>query len=102
MNGKIVSPQSEAKRNSLKMSTGLPSTFVENFHDELKVRQMEYINFGNTGLKVSKISLGGGTFSKFYRYFLSFNLYFISFNDNEPLFTAMQMKKLPPKPFIKL
>ncbi|XP_065091386.1 uncharacterized protein LOC135712336 [Ochlerotatus camptorhynchus] len=44
----------------------LPSTFVENFHDEASVRKMKYNSFGNTGLFVSKISLGTGTLSKLY------------------------------------
>lgn len=48
------------------MSSELPTTFVQNFHDEAIVHKMEYVEFGKTGLKISKISLGGGTFSKFY------------------------------------
>ncbi|XP_063708068.1 uncharacterized protein LOC134836781 [Culicoides brevitarsis] len=39
----------------------LPETFVPGFHDEAAVRKMEYLPFGKTGLRVSKISLGGGT-----------------------------------------
>uniref|UniRef100_A0A336MHC6 CSON015539 protein n=1 Tax=Culicoides sonorensis TaxID=179676 RepID=A0A336MHC6_CULSO len=39
----------------------LPETFVPGFHDETSVRKMEYLPFGKTGMKVSKISLGGGT-----------------------------------------
>lgn len=44
----------------------LPATFVQGFHDESSVRKMKYVSFGNTGLMVSKISLGTGTLSKFY------------------------------------
>lgn len=44
----------------------LPETFVPGFHDENKVRKMPYATFGKTGLKVSRLSLGGGTFSYFY------------------------------------
>ena len=44
----------------------LPKTFVANFHDENSVHRMEYLDFGRTGMKVSKISIGGGTLSKFY------------------------------------
>lgn len=50
------------------MSFELPPTFVQGFHDEALVRRMEYLDFGKTALKVSKVSLGGGTFSKFYGY----------------------------------
>lgn len=47
----------------------LPETFVPGFHDEASVRKMEYLPFGKTGLKVSKISLGGGTLAgTFYGY----------------------------------
>lgn len=46
----------------------LPATFVQDFHDEASVRKMKYVSFGNTGLMVSKISLGTGTLSKFYGY----------------------------------
>ncbi|XP_055850782.1 uncharacterized protein LOC129915319 [Episyrphus balteatus] len=41
----------------------LPKTFVKGFHDENLVAKMEYLPLGKTGLKVSKVSLGGGTFS---------------------------------------
>ncbi|XP_049536573.1 uncharacterized protein LOC125951652 [Anopheles darlingi] len=44
----------------------LPATFVEGFHDEAEVRRMEYRPFGNTGLAVSKVSLGCGTLSQLY------------------------------------
>ncbi|XP_055638728.1 uncharacterized protein LOC129776863 [Toxorhynchites rutilus septentrionalis] len=44
----------------------LPATFVEGFHDEDCVRRMQYTQFGRTGLKVSKVSLGTGTLSKLY------------------------------------
>jgi hypothetical protein len=44
----------------------LPDTFVEGFHDAAAVKRMAYTEFGNTGLKVSKLSLGGGTLSHFY------------------------------------
>ena len=43
-----------------------PSTFVKGFHDEASVKQMEYNSLGGTGLVVSKVSIGGGTFSHFY------------------------------------
>ncbi|EDV30247.1 uncharacterized protein Dana_GF23185 [Drosophila ananassae] len=42
------------------MSGKLPATYVKGFHDEAKVRQMEYRKFGKTGLEVSKVSFGGG------------------------------------------
>lgn len=49
------------------MSSALPPTFVEGFHDEASVRKMEYQPLGKTGMKVSKISIGGGTMcSAFY------------------------------------
>uniref|UniRef100_A0A182QCD3 NADP-dependent oxidoreductase domain-containing protein n=1 Tax=Anopheles farauti TaxID=69004 RepID=A0A182QCD3_9DIPT len=41
-------------------------TFVEGFHSKQDVEQMEYVPFGRTGLKVSKVSLGTGTLSQFY------------------------------------
>jgi L-galactose dehydrogenase len=44
----------------------LPDTFVEGFHYEDRVRKMPYTEFGKTGLKLSKISLGGGTLSYHY------------------------------------
>jgi len=44
----------------------LPKTFVEGFHNEECVRKMEYLNFGKTGLKLSKVSIGGATFANFY------------------------------------
>ncbi|XP_030755169.1 L-galactose dehydrogenase-like [Sitophilus oryzae] len=44
----------------------LPETFVPCFHDEKEVRKMTYNPLGNTGLKVSKISLGTSGFSNFY------------------------------------
>ncbi|XP_058168993.1 uncharacterized protein LOC131284155 [Anopheles ziemanni] len=47
-------------------TNALPDTFVEGFHDEQFVKRMEYVPFGRTGLKVSKISLGTGTLSQLY------------------------------------
>lgn len=44
----------------------LPETFVAEFHDEDVVKLMPYSPLGNTGLNVSKISLGAGGFSYFY------------------------------------
>lgn len=44
----------------------LPKTYVNGFHDEICVRKMEYTELGNTGLFVSKISIGGGTLSLLY------------------------------------
>ncbi|XP_055907073.1 uncharacterized protein LOC129942244 [Eupeodes corollae] len=41
----------------------LPKTFIKGFHDEDLVKRMEYRPLGKTGLEVSKVSLGGGTFS---------------------------------------
>lgn len=52
----------------------LPSTFVEGFHDEASVRRMQYRQFGQTGSKVSKVSLGTGTLSKLYG-FVSQNVF---------------------------
>lgn len=47
--------------------SNLPETFVPGFHDETWVRKMEYKELGKTGMKVSKISIGGATFtSAFY------------------------------------
>lgn len=47
-------------------SSGLPVTFVEGFHDEALVRQMEYLPLGKTGLSLSKVSIGGATLASFY------------------------------------
>lgn len=44
----------------------LPDTFVEGFHDEAAVKRMPYVPLGNTGMRVSRISLGTGGFSYFY------------------------------------
>ncbi|XP_050316145.1 uncharacterized protein LOC126750547 [Anthonomus grandis grandis] len=44
------------------MSGILPETFVPGFHDEEVVKKMVYNDFGNTGLKVSKLSIGTGVF----------------------------------------
>ncbi|XP_052891930.1 uncharacterized protein LOC128299851 [Anopheles moucheti] len=41
-------------------------TFVENFHAKKDVERMEYVPLGRTGLKVSKVSFGTGTFSQLY------------------------------------
>uniref|UniRef100_A0A182TFY4 NADP-dependent oxidoreductase domain-containing protein n=1 Tax=Anopheles melas TaxID=34690 RepID=A0A182TFY4_9DIPT len=41
-------------------------TFVENFHLKECVERMEYLPLGRTGLKVSKVSFGTGTFSQLY------------------------------------
>jgi len=48
------------------MSGSLPATFVKGFHNEELVRRMEYRKLGSTGLRVSKISLGGATLSKLF------------------------------------
>lgn len=40
----------------------LPETYVSGFHDEIAVRKMKYRVFGNTGIKVSELSLGTGGF----------------------------------------
>ncbi|EDW97025.1 L-galactose dehydrogenase [Drosophila yakuba] len=42
------------------MSRTLPATYVKGFHDEAKVRRMEYRNLGKTGLQISTVSFGGG------------------------------------------
>lgn len=44
----------------------LPPTYDPNFHDLKDVKKMKYINFGDTGMKVSALSLGTGGFSYFY------------------------------------
>ncbi|XP_066257365.1 uncharacterized protein [Euwallacea similis] len=44
----------------------LPETFVEGFHNETVIRKMTYSPLGNTGMRVSRISLGSGGFSYFY------------------------------------
>ncbi|XP_053681308.1 uncharacterized protein LOC128732163 [Anopheles nili] len=41
-------------------------TYVENFHDLKDLERMEYVPFGRTGLRVSKVSLGTGTLSPLY------------------------------------
>ncbi|XP_045584178.1 uncharacterized protein [Procambarus clarkii] len=41
-------------------------TYVEGFHDPEAVKKMTYHPFGNTGLKVSKMSLGGGPLGGIY------------------------------------
>uniref|UniRef100_A0A182STQ9 NADP-dependent oxidoreductase domain-containing protein n=1 Tax=Anopheles maculatus TaxID=74869 RepID=A0A182STQ9_9DIPT len=41
-------------------------TFVEHFHTKKDVDRMQYEPFGRTGLKVSKVSFGTGTFSQLY------------------------------------
>lgn len=38
----------------------LPATFIKEFHNEEAVRKMVYTELGKTGLKISKLSLGGG------------------------------------------
>ncbi|EDV41995.2 uncharacterized protein Dana_GF17755 [Drosophila ananassae] len=48
------------------MSNSLPATFVKGFHDEEQVRRMEYRELGSTGLRVSKIALGGATLSNLF------------------------------------
>ncbi|KAM7364700.1 uncharacterized protein ACRADG_001084 [Cochliomyia hominivorax] len=44
-------------------NSNLPATFTKGFHHEELCRKMEYRALGRTGLRVSKISLGGATFS---------------------------------------
>lgn len=44
----------------------LPSTYVEGFHDRKAVEAMEYRTLGKTGLRISKLSLGGGPFGNLY------------------------------------
>lgn len=44
----------------------LPATYVEGFHDREAVEAMEYRTLGKTGLKISKLSLGGGPFGNIY------------------------------------
>ncbi|KAH8280080.1 hypothetical protein KR018_004662 [Drosophila ironensis] len=53
------------------MSGTLPATFVKGFHDEAKVRRMEYRKFGRTGLEVSKVSFGGGALCAAYGFDLN-------------------------------
>ncbi|XP_017040964.1 L-galactose dehydrogenase-like [Drosophila ficusphila] len=66
------------------MSGSLPATFVKGFHDEEKVRQMEYRPLGSTGLQVSKITLGGATLS---------NLFFKGFDREEGIRTVHEAIK---------
>jgi len=40
----------------------LPPTYVASFHDEEAVKAMPYLALGNTGLMISKISLGAASF----------------------------------------
>ncbi|CAD7092805.1 unnamed protein product [Hermetia illucens] len=44
----------------------LPSTYVKGFHDEEAVGRMEYRRFGHTGMVVSKLAIGGATFSNLF------------------------------------
>lgn len=44
----------------------LPATFVKGFHDEAVVRIMKYHELGRTGLRISKLSIGGGTLAPYY------------------------------------
>lgn len=46
--------------------TSLPPTYVEGFHDRKAVEGMEYRTLGKTGLKISKLSLGGAPFSNLF------------------------------------
>ncbi|KAH8369241.1 hypothetical protein KR009_005196 [Drosophila setifemur] len=48
------------------MSSPLPATFVKGFHNEDQVRRMEYRELGSTGLRVSKLALGGATLSNLF------------------------------------
>ncbi|XP_030374178.1 L-galactose dehydrogenase [Scaptodrosophila lebanonensis] len=45
------------------MAGALPPTYVLGFHDEQLVRRMEYRKLGQTGLRVSKLALGGAALS---------------------------------------
>lgn len=44
----------------------LPSTYVKGFHWEKAVGRMEYRQFGHTGMVVSKLGIGGATFSNLF------------------------------------
>lgn len=49
------------------MSENFPSTYVKGFHKDEWVRKMKYVPLGNTGMVVSKISIGAATLcSAFY------------------------------------
>ncbi|XP_052856664.1 uncharacterized protein LOC128264959 [Drosophila gunungcola] len=63
------------------MSGSLPATFVKGFHDEEQVRRMEYRPLGSTGLRVSKIALGGATLS---------NLFYNDFDREEGIRTVRE------------
>lgn len=39
----------------------LPETYLPDFHDEEAVKKMKYVQFGETGIKVSKLGFGGST-----------------------------------------
>lgn len=39
----------------------LPETYVPGFHNEDAVSKMTYIQFGETGMKFSKLGFGGAT-----------------------------------------
>ncbi|XP_065164125.1 uncharacterized protein [Atheta coriaria] len=41
----------------------LPPTFVKGFHDEEAVKKMKYKTFGQTGMTVSRLGMGGAVFS---------------------------------------
>jgi L-galactose dehydrogenase len=55
------------------MTTTLPPTFVKGFHDENEVRRMEYRQLGETHMRVSKVSIGGGTLCNMAYGVLDFN-----------------------------
>lgn len=46
--------------------SSLPPTFVQDFHDEKAVGQMEYSLLGETGLRLSRLGFGGGALGSIY------------------------------------
>uniref|UniRef100_A0A1B6D3P7 NADP-dependent oxidoreductase domain-containing protein n=2 Tax=Clastoptera arizonana TaxID=38151 RepID=A0A1B6D3P7_9HEMI len=62
----------------------LPETYVEGFHDIEAVKKMKYIKFGNTGLLLSKLSLGCGVLGNAYG----------DFDESEAISTVKEAFKL--------
>ena len=46
------------------MSSSLPPTFVEGFHDESKVKRLTYKNVLGTDMLVSNVGMGAAAFGK--------------------------------------
>ena len=53
------------------MSSSLPPTFVEGFHDESKVKRLAYKNVLGTDMLVSNVGMGAAAFGKTFTYLRS-------------------------------